>query len=174
MNATHTIKATELQTTTQRLLVSAGTPQMYWLVPISQAMTLMESCGFRTIWIVLQMAQFNLLRNHIFCKKLTQRSRSMDKTALVTITALKGMERAIQKAKESNMCGVSFTNIGHIARLGHYAEQTARGERIGLITYGTGRSDRGRHCAFRRQRGTIRNKSDGGRYSHRQRESICS
>jgi LDH2 family malate/lactate/ureidoglycolate dehydrogenase len=54
-------------------------------------------------------------------------------------TARQAMARAIEKAKRSDLCAVSFTRTGHIGRLGEYAEQAARAGCIGIVTAGGGR-----------------------------------
>ncbi|MCZ6679938.1 MAG: Ldh family oxidoreductase [Candidatus Poribacteria bacterium] len=53
--------------------------------------------------------------------------------------AQKTMERAIEKAKDADVCGVSFVRTGHIGRLGEYAEQAAQAGCIGIITFAGGR-----------------------------------
>ncbi len=53
-------------------------------------------------------------------------------------TARRAMDMAIQKARRTEACYVSFTRIGHMGRLGEYAEAAARAGCIGLITYGSG------------------------------------
>ena len=58
-------------------------------------------------------------------------------------TARKGMALGIKKAKEANICAVSFSNTGHIGRVGHYAEDAARAGCIGMITVGLGDLSRG-------------------------------
>jgi uncharacterized oxidoreductase len=53
-------------------------------------------------------------------------------------TAQRAMTLAREKAKAENVCCVSFTQVGHIGRLGEYAEMAARGGCLGLITVGGG------------------------------------
>jgi len=48
------------------------------------------------------------------------------------------MTRALEKAKTENMCGITFTQVGHVGRLGEYAEMAAAAGCIGLITVGSG------------------------------------
>ncbi|MCS6860721.1 MAG: Ldh family oxidoreductase [Abditibacteriales bacterium] len=58
--------------------------------------------------------------------------------------ARRAMQRAIEKAEEANLCGVSLRRTGHIGRLGEYAEQAARAGCISLIA--TGGGGRGGGC----------------------------
>jgi LDH2 family malate/lactate/ureidoglycolate dehydrogenase len=56
-------------------------------------------------------------------------------------TAKQAMAWAIEKARQTEVCCVSFINTGHIGRLGEYAEQAAQAGCIGLITFGVGGRD---------------------------------
>jgi uncharacterized oxidoreductase len=53
-------------------------------------------------------------------------------------TAQRAMTLAIEKARQGSMCAVSFTRVGHIGRLGEYAEMAARAGCVGLIAVGGG------------------------------------
>jgi LDH2 family malate/lactate/ureidoglycolate dehydrogenase len=53
-------------------------------------------------------------------------------------TARTAMNLAIDKARRETVCCVSFARVGHIGRLGEYAEAAARAGCIGLITVGGG------------------------------------
>ena len=53
-------------------------------------------------------------------------------------TARQAMNRAIEKAKEADICSASLVNTGHIGRLGEYAEAAAGAGCIGIITTGGG------------------------------------
>ncbi len=57
--------------------------------------------------------------------------------------ARQAMEWAIHKARQAEVCCVSFVNTGHIGRLGEYAEQAAQAGCIGLIAFGVGGRKRG-------------------------------
>lgn len=63
-------------------------------------------------------------------------------------TARKAMDLAIERAKQTAVCCVSFLRIGHMGRLGEYAEAAARAGCIGLITYGSGGRNSGRTVPF--------------------------
>jgi uncharacterized oxidoreductase len=51
-------------------------------------------------------------------------------------TARWAMNRAIEKARQAQVCCVSLTRTGHIGRVGEYAEQAAYAGCIGIITSG--------------------------------------
>ena len=63
-------------------------------------------------------------------------------------TARKAMERAIEKAKEADVCSVSLIYTGHIGRLGEYAEAAARAGCIGITTNGSGAKGGGNIVPF--------------------------
>jgi LDH2 family malate/lactate/ureidoglycolate dehydrogenase len=51
-------------------------------------------------------------------------------------TARWAMRRAIEKARQAQVCCVSLTRTGHIGRVGEYAEQAAYAGCVGIITSG--------------------------------------
>lgn len=53
-------------------------------------------------------------------------------------TAKRAIMLAIERARSTNVCCVSFTQVGHIGRLGEYAEIAARNGCVGLIMVGGG------------------------------------
>lgn len=63
-------------------------------------------------------------------------------------TARKATDMAVEKARDAGACSVSFTRIGHMGRLGEYAEAAARAGCIGLITYGSGAKNSGSTVPF--------------------------
>jgi LDH2 family malate/lactate/ureidoglycolate dehydrogenase len=63
-------------------------------------------------------------------------------------TARQAMAWAIDKARQAEVCCVSFINTGHIGRLGEYAEQAARAGCIGLIAFGVGGRQSGAVAPF--------------------------
>ena len=54
------------------------------------------------------------------------------------LTAYRALHQAMQKARTSEICSVSFTQVGHIGRLGEYAEIAARAGFIGICMVGGG------------------------------------
>lgn len=62
--------------------------------------------------------------------------------------ARKAMGLAIEKAAQADVCCVSFVRIGHIGRLGEYAEAATRAGCIGLITVGGGAKHNGATVPF--------------------------
>ncbi len=63
-------------------------------------------------------------------------------------TARMAMNLAIEKAKQTDVCCVSFVRIGHIGRLGEYAEAATRAGCIGMTTVGTGARNKGSTVPF--------------------------
>ncbi len=63
-------------------------------------------------------------------------------------TARKAMERAVEKAKEADLCSAALVRTGHIGRLGEYAEAAARAGCIGITTNGSGVKDGGNIVPF--------------------------
>ena len=53
-------------------------------------------------------------------------------------TARVAMQRAIEKAKQAEICRVSFVRIRHIGRLGEYAEMAAAAGCVGIVVYSGG------------------------------------
>lgn len=54
------------------------------------------------------------------------------------LTAYRAVQKAIEKARTSEICSVSFTRIEHIGRLGHYAEIAAREGFVCTVMVGRG------------------------------------
>jgi LDH2 family malate/lactate/ureidoglycolate dehydrogenase len=63
-------------------------------------------------------------------------------------TAKKAMELAIEKAKQADLCRVSFVRAHHIGRLGTWAEMAAHAGCIGIITTGGGAGGKGKILPF--------------------------
>lgn len=70
-------------------------------------------------------------------------------------TARKAMDLAVQKAKQAEVCRVSFIRIGHMGRLGEYAEAAARAGCLGLLTYGSGGRNSGSTVPFGGAKGAL-------------------
>ena len=70
-------------------------------------------------------------------------------------TARRGVQLAIEKAKQSNICCVSFVRTGHIGRLGEYAETAAQAGCIGIIAHGFGGKNLGRVTPFGGAQGAL-------------------
>ena len=54
------------------------------------------------------------------------------------LTAYRAVHQAMEKARTSEICSVSFTRVAHIGRLGEYVEIAARGGFIGICMVGGG------------------------------------
>jgi uncharacterized oxidoreductase len=70
-------------------------------------------------------------------------------------TARQAMQQAIAKAKRADLCAVSFVRIGHIGRLGEYAEAAARAGCMGMVTIGGGGRGVGSTVPFGGARGAL-------------------
>jgi uncharacterized oxidoreductase len=69
--------------------------------------------------------------------------------------ARRAMDRAIEKAKQSDICFVSMVRNGHIGRVGEYAEVAARAGCIGIISTGGGNRDGGSVVPFGGSKGRM-------------------
>lgn len=54
------------------------------------------------------------------------------------LTAKRAVSQAIDKARRENVCCVTFTQVGHVGRLGEYAEMAAYAGCLGLVMVGSG------------------------------------
>jgi LDH2 family malate/lactate/ureidoglycolate dehydrogenase len=70
-------------------------------------------------------------------------------------SARKAMDRAIEKARQSDVCFVSMVRNGHIGRVGEYAEVAARAGCIGIISTGGGNRDGGSVVPFGGSKGRM-------------------
>jgi LDH2 family malate/lactate/ureidoglycolate dehydrogenase len=150
METTHRFTAESLHSLTGRLFVAAGTP-----VAIADAVAEIlvganlaghDSHGVLRIPAYLQ----SIEKGHLDPAAEPEVARETTATLRVDgcrgfghYTARWAMERAIEKAKQSEVCSVTFLRTGHIGRLGEYAEQAARSGCIGLITVGGGSREGG-------------------------------
>jgi uncharacterized oxidoreductase len=145
MNATLRIGADALRALTRRILVAAGTPEHVGEVVadvlVEANLTGHDSHGVLRIPTYLDQIASGRIRPAAEPRSLEDSGtviRIDGQNGFGHYTAHRGMDLAIRRAGQSDLCAVSFSNIGHIGRLGHYAEQAARAGCIGLITYGTG------------------------------------
>jgi len=70
-------------------------------------------------------------------------------------TARVAMRKAVEKARQTEVCCVSLARTGHIGRLGEYAEQAARAGCIGIITSGHGAPGEGSTAPYGGLSGTL-------------------
>lgn len=162
MNATYSVDATPLRALTRRMLVAAGTPEHVGEVVadvlVEANLTGHDSHGVLRIPTYLDQIDSGRIQPAAEPRILSETGtviRVDGQHGFGHYTACKGMDLAIGKARRSDLCAVSFTNIGHIGRLGHYAEQAARAGCIGLITYGTGSRDAGSTVPFAGKAGRL-------------------
>jgi len=71
------------------------------------------------------------------------------------LTAYRAVHKAIEKARTSEICSVSFTQIEHIGRLGHYAEIAAREGFVGIAMVGRGSSNKMKVLPFGGKKGSL-------------------
>jgi LDH2 family malate/lactate/ureidoglycolate dehydrogenase len=155
MNPAHSVDATALRALARRLLVAAGTPghvgDVVADVLVEANLTGHDSHGVLRIPTYLEQIDDRRIEPAAEPRILGETDtvlRVDGQHGFGHYTAHQGMEAAIRKARQATLCAVSFTNIGHIGRLGHYAEQAARAGCIGLITYGTGSREAGSTVPF--------------------------
>jgi uncharacterized oxidoreductase len=143
-----TVDATALRAITSRLLVAVGTPQHIGDV-VASVLVGANLAGHDSHG-VLRVPKYveAIVSGRIRAAAEPGILRESDATLSIDgqhgcghYGAQKSMEWAIGKAKKAGVCAVSFSNLGHIGRLGHYAEQAAAAGCVGLIAYGKGRGD---------------------------------
>ncbi|MDA0710664.1 MAG: Ldh family oxidoreductase [bacterium] len=71
------------------------------------------------------------------------------------LTAYRALHRAMEKARTSEICSVSFTRIEHIGRLGHYAEIAAREGFVGITMVGRGSANKMKVLPFGGKKGSL-------------------
>jgi uncharacterized oxidoreductase len=71
------------------------------------------------------------------------------------LTAYRAIHKAIEKARTSEICSVSFTRIEHIGRLGHYVEIAAREGFVGIAMVGRGAPNAMKVLPFGGKKGSL-------------------
>ncbi len=71
------------------------------------------------------------------------------------LTAYRALHKAMQKARTSEICSVSFTRIEHIGRLGEYAEMAAHAGFIGISMVGRGSPNAMKVLPFGGKKGSL-------------------
>jgi len=150
MEATHRLTAERLHSLAGRLLVAAGTPagiaDTVAEILVGANLAGHDSHGVLRIPAYLQAIE----KGHL--DPAAQPEVVRESATILRIDGRRGfghytarwaMQRAIKKAKGSEVCAVTFLRTGHIGRLGEYAEQAARSGCIGLITVGGGSREGG-------------------------------
>jgi uncharacterized oxidoreductase len=71
------------------------------------------------------------------------------------LTAYRALHKALEKARSSEICSVSFTQIEHIGRLGEYAEIAARAGFVGITMVGRGNPNTMKVLPFGGRKGSL-------------------
>lgn len=71
------------------------------------------------------------------------------------LTAYRALHQAMEKARTSEICSVSFTRVGHIGRLGEYAEIAAHAGFIGICMAGGGSPNAMKVLPFGGKKGSL-------------------
>ena len=155
MGTTHSFQASYLHAMTRELLVAAATPhhiaENVAEILVNANLAGHDSHGVIRIPSYLQSIADNRTQpaaEPIFIDETANTLRVDGGNGFGHYTARKAMERAIEKAKEADMCGVTLVRTGHIGRLGEYAEAAARSGCIGITTNGNGVKDGGNIVPF--------------------------
>jgi LDH2 family malate/lactate/ureidoglycolate dehydrogenase len=145
MIATHYIPAAQLHALTRRLFMAAGAPRAI-ADEVSQILVNSNLAGHDSHGVLRVPAYLEQIGDGRIDPRAEPALVEESATTLLLngqkgfghYTAAKGMELAIAKARQANVCCVNFTQINHIGRLGEYAEAAARGGCLGIITVGAG------------------------------------
>jgi len=162
METTHRFQASHLHAIARRLLVAGGTPRHIAddvaEILINANLAGHDSHGVLRIPAYLQ----SISEGQIMPAAEPQVTKETANALLVDgqngfghYTARTGMKLAIEKARQADLCGVSFVRTGHIGRLGEYAEAAARAGCIGLISVGIGSRERGATVPFGGAKGVL-------------------
>ena len=71
------------------------------------------------------------------------------------LTAYRALHKIMKKARTSEICSVSFTQIEHIGRLGEYAEIAAREGFVGITMVGRGSANKMKVLPFGGKKGSL-------------------
>lgn len=155
MADTHLFSIPHLHSLAQRLFIAAGTPRhiadAVAEILVNANLAGHDSHGVLRIPAYLGSIEKGAIVPHAEPEivKETDTTFVFDgKNGFGHYVARQAMQRAMEKAKEANVCCVSFLRTGHIGRLGEYAEQAARAGCISLITVGGGAKGGGRTVPF--------------------------
>lgn len=145
MIAMHYLPAAHLHALTRRLFMAAGAPQAI-ADDVTQILVNSNLAGHDSHGVLRVPAYLEQISDGRIDPRAEPTLVKESPTTLLLdgqkgfghYTAAKGIERAIAKAQQANVCCVNFTQINHIGRLGEYAEAAARGGCLGIITVGAG------------------------------------
>lgn len=162
MGAPHRFQAAYLHATARRLFTAAGAPR-HIADDVAEVLVNSNLTGHDSHGVLRVPAYLNGISNGGIVP--AAEPKVVQETAVTLLldgnggfghyTARKAMALAIEKAKQAHVCCVSFTRIGHMGRLGEYAEAAARAGCIGLLTYGIGARDSGSTVPYGGAKGTL-------------------
>ncbi|MSS73791.1 MAG: Ldh family oxidoreductase [Candidatus Latescibacteria bacterium] len=162
MGAPHRFQAAYLHATARRLFTAAGAPR-HIADDVAEVLVNSNLTGHDSHGVLRVPAYLNGISNGGIVP--AAEPKVVQETAVTLLldgnggfghyTARKAMALAIEKAKQAHVCCVSFTQIGHMGRLGEYAEAAARAGCIGLLTYGIGARDSGSTVPYGGAKGTL-------------------
>lgn len=145
MGTTHRFEASHLHAITRRIFMVVDTPRHIAddvaEILVNSNLAGHDSHGVLRIPLYLRSIAaggINLVAEPEVVKETTNTLFFDGKGGFGHYTARRGMDRAIEKAKQSDVCCMSFLRTGHIGRLGEYAEAAARAGCISIITMGHG------------------------------------
>lgn len=162
MDTGHRFEARYLHSLAQRLFTAAGTPphiaEAVTEILVNANLAGHDSHGVLRIPAYLQMieqGQIDPAAEPAIVKETSGTLLIDGQKGFGHYTARRAMQWAIEKAKRADLCAVSFTRVGHIGRLGEYAEAAARAGCIGLVTIGGGGRGTGSTVPFGGARGAL-------------------
>lgn len=145
MESTHRYHAPHLHALTRSLFVAAGATR-----PIADAVAAIlvnsnlaghDSHGVLRVPAYLQAIANGHLKPAAEPRVVAERTNTVvidGQDGFGHYTAQQAMKLAIQKAEQSGVCCITFTQVGHIGRLGEYAEMAAAAGCLGLVMVGSG------------------------------------
>ena len=146
----------------RQLFVAAGTPRHIAddvaEVLVQANLTGHDSHGVLRIPAYLKMIRENNLNPAAQpeISKETDNSFVVDgKNGFGQYTARRAMDRAIEKARNANVCCASFFRTNHIGRLGQYAETAAHAGFISIVTHGAVSRERASVVPFGGSKGAL-------------------
>ncbi len=150
MATPHCFQAGHIHSITRRLFTIAGTPR-HIADDVAEILVNANLAGHDSHGVLRIPAYLNAIESGGINPAAEPKVREESANTLLLdgnngfghYVARRAMERAIQMAKDSNVCCANLVHTGHIGRLGEYAEMAAHAGCIGIITVGSGDKRRG-------------------------------
>lgn len=155
MPTTHCFNANHLHAITQQLFMAAGAPE-HIANDVAEILVKSNLAGHDSHGVLRIPAYLRSIKDGGInpaaepevLKEIANMLILDGKSGFGHYTARQAMKRAIEKAKQADICGVSLIRTGHIGRLGEYAEQAAHAGCIGIISTGGGAKGGGKTVPF--------------------------